>query len=584
MNIGIDDMSFYRISLSSLDEVKKSINQKSISPDAGKTALLFVNQLINDGDINGDGTITKYEYDQFIKSKESSSVDEWLLKLIDEKGEKLKAEPLTPTALGPYLYEQIGVEGLTEDYQKKYNKVLESGLKIGLYSEADSSLESGLKTGFRNVDSSRAAMSKIDFAYKRLLAIEESKKTGIPIVVVCDSFRDPFIAHGNQIATRDIEKQGLIPLKYEYWDAKNDLLNMVNELIDLKKKGVNIQSFNFSIGQGKERELTVTQLKEALEKDGIVETGEIKDNGSNLVNYKSQIRDWLLNGKGGVYGPVMPGLEQLGLGYYRESISALDKLAANSINFVNAVGNDGPGTISIYSFVQDATPVGALNASGEIAEYSSETSLVRDYAVVKGNQISIYEQGSDKIRHDYDGDGVYDEELLLLDVYELDALKLADKKVVEDLRALVTKLCTNKSENNVTAFNDFIEGYVFNNKDLDLIKQDIELIKQKNNDNPNISELLIKEINRAQGKFYGNIGSFISDNQSSYHPLNHFNEILVNPDNAKLQFIDKSPIEGTSFAAPQVAVEKATVHSIPEKESRKAIKCVWWIPWCQQPI
>jgi hypothetical protein len=556
-------MSFYRISLSSLEEVKKSINQKSISPDAGKTALLFVNQLINNGDINGDGTITKYEYDQFIRSKESSSVDEWLLKLIDEKGEKLKAKPLTPPVLGPYLYEKAGVKGLTEDYQKKYNKVLESGLKIGLYSEADSSLESGLKTGFRNFDSSRAAMSKIDLAYKRLLAIEESKKTGIPIVVVCDSFRDPLNAHGNQIA-RDIEKQGLIPLNYEYKDAKNDLLNMVNELIDLKKKGVNIQSFNFSISQGNEEKLTVTQLKEALEKDGIVEAGEIKDNGSNLVNYKSQIRDWLLNGKGGVYGPVMPGLEQLGLGYCRESISALDKLAANSINFVNAAGNGGPGTINIYSFVQDATPVGALSASEEIAEYSSETSLVRDYAVVKGNQISIYEQGSDKIRHDYDGDGVYDEELLLRDVYELDALKLADKKVVEDLRTLVTKLCTNKSENNVAAFNDFIEGYVFKNKDLDLIKQDIELIKQKNNDNPNISELLIKEINRAQGKFYGNIGSFISDNQSSYHPLNHFNEILVNPDNGKLQFISKSPTKGTSFAAPQIAVAKAHQSSLAD--------------------
>jgi hypothetical protein len=181
-------MSFYRISLSSLEEVKKSIINQDISLDAKKRASHFVDQLQIKGDINGDRIITKAEYDQFINSKESSlkmgNKNTWLLKLIDEKGEKLKAEPLTPTALGPYLYEQIGVKGLTEDYQKKYNKVLESGLKIN----------------FDDLDSNNQAMSKIDLAYKRLLAIEESKKTGIPIVVVLDSFDNPFVAHGNQIA------------------------------------------------------------------------------------------------------------------------------------------------------------------------------------------------------------------------------------------------------------------------------------------------------------------------------------------------------------------------------------------------
>jgi hypothetical protein len=541
MNIGIDSMSFYRISLSSLEEVKKSIDQKSISPDARKTALLFVDQL-KKGDINGDGTITKYEYDQFIRSKGRSSKDEWLLKLIDEKGEKLKAKPLPPSVLGPYLYEKAGVKGLTEDYQEKYDKVLESGLKIYL----------------KDSDSSGKAMSKIDLAYKRLLAIEESKKTGIPIVVVLDYFLDPLHAHGNQIAKRDIEKQGLIPLNYDFGEDIPSL-ELINEVVDLKKKGVNIQSFNLSSTD----KLTVTQLKEALEKDGIVEADEIKDDGSNLVNYKSQIRDWLLNGKGGVYGPVMPVLEQLKLGHVRERITAFDKLAANSINFVNGAGNDGPGTINMYSFVQDATPVGALSASEEIAEYSSETSLVRDYAVVKGNQISIYEQGSDKIRHDYDGDTVYDEELPLGDgtvqrqkiLFKLDTLKIADEKVVQKLRAIVAKLCTNNTENNAVPFNNFIEGYVFKKEDLELIKKDIESIKQKSNHNPTISKYFTGEINTAQKKFSGDLSLFMgSDN---FHYLDHFNQILVNPDNGKLQFIYKSPIEGTSFAAPQIAVAKA---------------------------
>jgi len=541
MNIGIDSMSFYRISLSSLEEVKKSIDQKSISPDARKTALLFVDQL-KKGDINGDGTITKYEYDQFIRSKGRSSKDEWLLKLIDEKGEKLKAKPLPPSVLGPYLYEKAGVKGLTEDYQEKYDKVLESGLKIYL----------------KDSDSSGKAMSKIDLAYKRLLAIEESKKTGIPIVVVLDYFLDPLHAHGNQIAKRDIEKQGLIPLNYDFGEDIPSL-ELINEVVDLKKKGVNIQSFNLSSTD----KLTVTQLKEALEKDGIVEADEIKDDGSNLVNYKSQIRDWLLNGKGGVYGPVMPVLEQLKLGHVRERITAFDKLAANSINFVNGAGNDGPGTINMYSFVQDATPVGALSASEEIAEYSSETSLVRDYAVVKGNQISIYEQGSDKIRHDYDGDTVYDEELPLGDgtvqrqkiLFKLDTLKIADEKVVQKLRAIVAKLCTINTENIAVPFNNFIEGYVFKKEDLELIKKDIESIKQKSNHNPTISKYFTGEINTAQKKFSGDLSLFMgSDN---FHYLDHFNQILVNPDNGKLQFIYKSPIEGTSFAAPQIAVAKA---------------------------
>jgi hypothetical protein len=38
-------MSFYRISLSSLEEVKKSIINQNISPDAKKRASDFVDQL-----------------------------------------------------------------------------------------------------------------------------------------------------------------------------------------------------------------------------------------------------------------------------------------------------------------------------------------------------------------------------------------------------------------------------------------------------------------------------------------------------------------------------------------------------------
>jgi hypothetical protein len=280
-------------------------------------------------------------------------------------------------------------------------------------------------------------MTKIDLAYKRLLAIEESKKTGIPIVVVLDSFDDPFVAHGNQIAKRDIEKKGLITLNYDCFGADlsdseimydsfgADLSDseIIEEVIGLKKKGVNIQSLNLSRSQSQRDKLTVTQLKKALEKDGIAQAGAIKDDGSNLVNYKSQIRDWLLNGKRGFFGLVIPflarsGLEQLQLKDFREDIASFDKLADNFINFVNSAGNHGPGTINVYSFVQGATPVGALNASGEIAEYSSETSLVRNHAVVKRNRIAIYEQGSGKIRHDYDGDWVYDQGCLILKYFK----------------------------------------------------------------------------------------------------------------------------------------------------------------------
>jgi hypothetical protein len=393
-------------------------------------------------------------------------------------------------------------------------------------------LESGLKIHLLPKDSSYGAMSKIDLAYKRLLAIEESKKTGIPIVVVYDSFHNPFVAHGNQIATRDIEKQGLIPLNYDRIQEEHSP-EVVNEVIDLKKKGVNIQSFNYSIGQLDK--LTVTQLKEALEKDGIVEAGAIKDDGSNLVHYKSQIRDWLLNGKKGVYGPVMPGLEQLGLGDFRETISALDKLAANSIDFVNAAGNFGPSTINIFSFVKDGTPVGALNSKGQITDYTSKTSLIKENAVVKGNHIRIYEQGSGKIKHDYDGDWFYDEELSLdkeaqKALLKLDKLRLADKEVVQDLHALLTRLAADNSYKTQPLgfrFGFLFEGYVFKKEDLELIKKDIELIKQKNNDNPIMSELLIREINTVQKRFSGDIGSFYGNDLDD--PFYYVNQMLGNP-------------------------------------------------------
>jgi hypothetical protein len=366
----------------------------------------------------------------------------------------------------------------------------------------------------------------------------------------------------NQIAKRDIEKQGLIPLKYDFGEDVPSL-ELINEVVDLKKKGVNIQSFNLSSSD----KLTVTQLKKALEKDEILPAGAIRDDGSNLVNYKSQIRDWLLNGKGGVYGPVMPGLEQLRLGDFRDGIISFGKLADNFINFVNVAGNQGHGDFSIYSFVQGATPVGALNSSGKIADYTSDTSLVRKYVKVEGNRIATYEQDSDKIRHDYDGDWVYDQDLPLGEgtegrqkaLLKLDTFKLADKKVVQNLRAIVAKVCTNNTENNAVPFINFIEGYVFKKEDLELIKKDIELIKQKNNHNPIISKYLTREINRAQKKFSGDLSLFMgSDN---LHYLDRFNQILVNPDNGKLQFIYKSTIYGTSYAAPQIAVEKATVPS-----------------------
>jgi hypothetical protein len=474
-------------------------------------------------------------------SKESSSEignkNKRLLELINEKGEKLKAKPLTPSPMGPDFYEKVGVRGLTEDYQKKYNKVLESGLK----------------TNLQTIDSSYKAMSKIDAAYKRLLAIEESKKTGIPIVVVVDFFNDPFLAHGNQIAKRDIEKKGLIPLSYD--DKSLPTSEIINEVIDLKQKGVNIQSLNCSLVQGEE--LTVTQLTKALEKDGVAQAREIEDDGSNLINYKSLIRDWLLNGKKGVYGPVMPGLEQLKLGtknQYREAITSFDKLSDNSIYFVNSAGNDGPGTISIYSFVQGGIPVGALNSRGQIANYTSKTSLVRANAVVKeGISIAIYEQVSGnktrKVRHDYDGDWIYDEELPLVGeemqktVSTLDKLKLADKKVVDDLRALFIESRTDEGSNkNFSASLQLLTDYVFK-------KEDLELIKRENNHNPKVNGL-IRTINSAQKQFPGDL-------VSAAVAAAYFNQILVNPDNGKLQFLHKSPIEGTSFAAPQIAVKKA---------------------------
>ncbi|MFM7459086.1 MAG: hypothetical protein ACKO3R_10605 [bacterium] len=351
-------------------------------------------------------------------------------------------------------------------------------------------------------------------------------------------------------------------MKYDFGEDVPSL-ELINEVVDLKKKGVNIQSFNLSSSN----KLTVTQLKKALEKDGIVEADEIRDDGSNLVNYKSQIRDWLLNGKKGVYGPVMPGLEQLKQLGVRERITAFDKLAANSINFVNAAGNKVPSAINfvnLYSFVQDASPVGALNSSGQVAVYTSETPLNQEHAVVKGNHIRIYEQGSGKIRHDYDGDWVYDEDLPLaynpynIDQQEslsnLDTLKLADKKVVQDLQACLTRLATDNINPIQPVGFDF-EGYVFKKEDLELIKQDIESIKQKNNHNPKVSKYLTREINTAQKKFSGDLSLFMgNENLPDFY---HFNEIQVNPDNGKLQFIYKSETQGTSFAAPQIAVAKA---------------------------
>jgi hypothetical protein len=212
--------------------------------------------------------------------------------------------------------------------------------------------------------------------------------------------------------------------------------------------------------------------------------------------------------------------------------------------------------------------VGALNSSGQVAVYTSETPLNQEHAVVKGNHIRIYEQDSGKIRHDYGGDGVYDEDLPLAynpyntdqqeSLSNLDTLKLADKKVVQDLQARLTGLAADNSYPIQPVGVDF-EGYVFKKKDLELIKKDIELIRQKNNNNLIMSEFLIREINTAQKRFSGDIGSFIRNNP--VYPLYSFNQILVNPDNGKLQFIYKSPIEGTSFAAPQIAVEKATVPS-----------------------
>lgn len=126
--------------------------------------------------------------------------------------------------------------------------------------------------------------------------------------------------------------------------------------------------------------------------------------------------------------------------------------------------------------------------------------------------------------------------------------------MVQDLHARLTRLAADNSyKTQPVGF--IFEGYVFKKEDIELIKKDIELIKQKNTDNPIMSEFLIREINTAQKRFSGDISSF--DRNDLDDPSCYVNQILVNPDNGKLQFIYKSPIEGTSFAAPQIAVAKA---------------------------
>ena len=93
----------------------------------------------------------------------------------------------------------------------------------------------------------------------------------------------------------------------------------------------------------------------------------------------------------------------------RQEILAFDKLSDASIKFVNAAGNDGAGTFSIYSFVKDAYSSGALDSSGKPAKYSSN--VATNHAVVTGSTTFIYEQGG-RIIYDYNSDGKADEEFL----------------------------------------------------------------------------------------------------------------------------------------------------------------------------
>ena len=223
-------MSFYRISFPSLDRIMNSVIIDTKIPNETMLRVSnFLEQLKKDGDLDSNEIITRAEYDHFINTTavnlDVKNKNQWLFQLINQNGEQLKAKQEDSPQMGPYFYEQIGIKGLTEDYQKKYNEVIESGLKINL----------------KSYNSSNKVMAEIDLAYNRFLAIEESKKTGIPIVVVLDRFQDPGRAHGNQIAHRDIEKQGLIALRYDLEDSL-DRSEIVKEVINLKEKGVNIQS------------------------------------------------------------------------------------------------------------------------------------------------------------------------------------------------------------------------------------------------------------------------------------------------------------------------------------------------------
>ena len=413
-------MSFYRIDFKSLDEVTKSLNSSNLTTDAKKRAVNFVESLKKNGDIDHNKIITRAEYDLFVRSDNSplnitNEKNKWVFDLIDQNGEQLTTKRPEPPQLGPYFYSRAEIHGLTADYQDKYNKVIDFGLKLK---------EEVNKVSF----SDKFVMEVIDMAYERLLALQESKRTGIPIVVVLDEFVDnPLKAHGSQIARRDIQEKGLIPLKYDWFQANE--ADVVNEVIDLKKKGFNIQSFNFSTKQ--KETLTVKDLRVALEEDKVVPVGTINDDGSNLLDYKSKIRNWLLN-ETASSNSNKTGRTKLLRYNPRQEILAFDKLSDASIKFVNAAGNDGAGTFSIYSFVKDAYSAGALDNSGKTAKYSSN--VATNHAVVTGNKTFIYEQGG-RIIYDYNSDGKADEEFLNTnkseELLKLDKLELASKEVFE---------------------------------------------------------------------------------------------------------------------------------------------------------
>ncbi|MDJ0626576.1 MAG: hypothetical protein QNJ31_09460 [Candidatus Caenarcaniphilales bacterium] len=389
---------FARIHLDNLLKIRAEVNITTGLTNKIKDKIInFLSALEYKGNYSADEYITRAEFNKFIEENPNflsfkDGSNDWVLdNYFDKYGESATSSLYTDRSGKNFFYEKID-EGqlipvwikLDGRQREKLKEVRDFGLKLYLPRLVATHNKGDILS------------RELDLAYSRLLALKESKETGLPITIVYDDFFNHshnrrfsgLIPHGVPVST-PIENLG--SLAYRIDSNYIRLSRYIPEIKMLREKGYPVSTLNLSmsIGSKNNEYLSIKNIKEFMlsrysnNKELIKKIKSINNDGSNLKKFREILDEYFWRDDS-IKAFFKETSTQI-VSNFLDDFDSINQLENDGINVSIGAGNvEAQGdnhSLNLLTVAPNVNVAGALNPeTGKPFKHTyTDNSLVTDY-------------------------------------------------------------------------------------------------------------------------------------------------------------------------------------------------------------